>query len=274
MIHPLDDARAKLEQARHHLERLKQEAALVGDERDLHRILVEYDADEGRYVIYSKMSGDPFPNLSLRLGDLVHCARGALDFSVWQLAIRHLGREPSEREAPNIQFPITADRNAFRRARLWRYVSDDAKAALLEVQPHPENSHTNGSLALLKWISNRDKHRLVIPQAMLIDVAPMPRFTFDPELPPGTTMSMPVPMSGPKSTDPSEVYYRGDPTTVRFGWLELDPLPPANTTVELSPQLPLEVIFPGPDGYFHHSGIEAVVHKVDGIVGQFQRFFE
>lgn len=40
------------------------------------------------------------------IGDILHNLRSALDCLAWQLAITHLGREPTDKEAGIIYFPL------------------------------------------------------------------------------------------------------------------------------------------------------------------------
>ena len=86
-------------------------------------MLVDYDPDEGHYVVYAKTRPEPLPNLSLILGDVIHCARGALDFTAWQLACKHLGREPTDEQAPSIQFPSRTPLGKFAKAKVLPFVS-------------------------------------------------------------------------------------------------------------------------------------------------------
>lgn len=269
MAHPLDDARAKLERARQHLTNLKRQATRLGRDSDRHRILVDYDADEGQYVVYSKTSPEPLPNLSLILGDLVHCARGALDFVAWQLASKKLRREPTKQEAKRIQFPITFDLARFDESRLWPFVSRKARSEMLRHQPHAGSDPSNYHLAVLHWISNRDKHRLVVPQFAFINPPLAPKYTFKPLLPPGTIAAWTL-LTGPSSDDPADVFYKGDPTTVRFGTVKLTPRPP-DTHIEIDPQPPLDVLFSGPRNHLSVADVEALLGRVQFVVGRFDR---
>jgi hypothetical protein len=268
VAHPLDDARAKLDRARQHFTNLKRQATKLGRDPDRHRILVDYDPDEGRYVVYSKLSPDPLPNLSLVLGDLIHNARGALDFTTWQLAIKHLRREPTEEEAKSIQFPITDTKTRFDGSRVLPFVSKDVAKEMLRHQPHPGSKADNDHLAVLHWISNRDKHRLVVPLFPYINPPPfIPKYVFEP-LPPRGTVFAASPLGAPRRGD---VSFKGDPTTTKLGWVKLTPRP-ANAKIYVDPQPPLEVLFRGPADYLSVADIKALLDHVKRVVGCFNRF--
>jgi hypothetical protein len=271
MADPLDDAQEKLKRARAHLTNLKRQATKLGRDPDRHRILVDYDSDQGEYVVFSKMSPEPLPNLSLILGDLVHCARGALDFVAWQLAVKHCGREPPEKEANRIQFPITPCLARFDDRRLWPYVSQKVRREMLRHQPHPGSDPANDHLAVIQWISNRDKHRLIVPLFAFINPPPVVDYTYDPRLP-VKTVSRSSFLTGPQSgASDDEIFYKGDPTTVKLGSLNLTPHLP-NTKIYVDPQPPLDILFSGPDGYLSLLEIEALLSRVEFVVSRFERF--
>jgi hypothetical protein len=272
VAHPLGDARAKLEQARHHLRALKAGADAIAGDPDRHCILADYDTDEDRYVVYSKMSEDPLPNLSLGLGDLIHCARGALDFTAWQLAIKHLGREPTEDEGRQIQFPITESPDRFERSRARPYFADDVAQEVLRFQPHSPEHIRGQQLGTLQWVSNRDKHRLVVPLVALINPPLLPEYNFESKLPRGTEVRSTFLIGPRRGAGEDEVYYCGDPTTFRLGWVELTPRPP-NTRVELSMPAPLEVRFLGPgNALISVDDVERIVETVEEVVRRFEQF--
>ncbi|MCW2980493.1 MAG: hypothetical protein JWO14_2220 [Solirubrobacterales bacterium] len=64
----------------------------------------------------------------LIVGDAIHNMRCALDHLWWQLAIDHLGRKPTEKEAREILFPILPHLNPekFRKHRYLKYVCAEA----------------------------------------------------------------------------------------------------------------------------------------------------
>lgn len=270
MNHALDDAREKLKRARSHLANLKRQATQLGRDASRHRVLAEYDSDEECYVVYSRWKPGPLPNLSLVLGDIVHNARGALDFTAWQLAKNKLRREPTEDEARSIQFPITADIHKFNKARLWPLVSPEAKREMLRHQPHTGCAAGNRRLAVLQSVSNRDKHRFVVPLFAQVTVDPLPNYTFTPEPPRGTVKKFTL-LEWPRPDKGTEISYKGDPTTVRLGQVTLTPRPPA-TVIEIDPQPPLDVIFRYGDNALSVPDLKAVLERVEFVVDGFERF--
>lgn len=270
---PLEDTREKLKRARSHLANLKRQATKLGRDTDRHSVLVDYDADEGFYVVYAKTSPEPLPNLSLILGDVIHCARGALDFTTWQLACKHLGREPTDQEAPSIQFPITPTAGKFAKAKVLPFVSKKVGREMGRHQPHPGSDPGNDRLAILQWISNRDKHRLIVP--LFADITPplIPEYALDPRPPRGSGVEIGHTfLMGPRQgATEEEIFYKGDPTTVKLGRVTLTPQPP-NTRVHIDPQPPLNVLFDGPGGYLNMPDIEALLRRVEFVVGRFARF--
>ena len=70
-----------------------------------------------------------------------------------------------------------------------------------------------------------------------------------------------------------EIFYKGDPTTVKLGRLTLMP-PLPNTKVYIDPQPPLNVLFGGPDGHLSMPDVEALLGHVKFVVGCLDRFFD
>lgn len=105
-------------------------------------------------------SPPPLRELSLILGDAVHCMRSALDALVWELA--HLdGGEPED--PTRVMLPICY------RGSDWRSARKDLATvppAFLEriraMQPYADPKPSETYLAVLGSMSNRDKHRGMI----------------------------------------------------------------------------------------------------------------
>lgn len=271
MADPLADSREKLKRARLHLADLKDQVRTLRSDPDRHRILVDYDPDQACHVVYSKMSPEPLPNLSLIIGDIIHCARGALDFITWQLACKKLGREPTDQEAQPILFPITPTIDRFNEAKLWPFIGQQEQEEMLRHQPHPGSDSSNQRLAILRWISNRDKHRLILPLSAFIDPPPLPKYTFDPPLPAGSVTKRSL-LCGPRAeASDDEIFYKGDPTTVKFGRIEITPSAP-DTKIQIDPQVPLDILFRGPRNPTSIPEIEAILDRVEFVIGRFERF--
>src|SRR5258708_3115833 len=64
-----------------------------------------YEAADGAVVYRIERVIKVSERWPLIVGDAIHDLRSALDHLMWQLAIVHLGRVPTAKEAPNIQFP-------------------------------------------------------------------------------------------------------------------------------------------------------------------------
>jgi len=174
----MDDAhfqhgpRRKLERATEHLHAVNARAENLRARSDLHSILMEHDASNGEYVICQPTTFDPrqgalitglLESFGTVLGDFVHNTRGALDLVTWRLARLKLGREPTEDEARQIQFPIFNRPEDFAGARVLAFIPDDPTQEIERLQPYHAADPAKHPLALLHWYSNRDKHRLITP---------------------------------------------------------------------------------------------------------------
>jgi hypothetical protein len=97
--------RAKLAHAIEHTNVLKAEIEEAGaPDPTAIPLRRAYEAADGA-VVYriDRMIKIP-EHWPLIAGDAIHDLRSALDHLMWQLAIVHLGRMPTAKEAPNIQF--------------------------------------------------------------------------------------------------------------------------------------------------------------------------
>lgn len=106
----------------------------------------------------------------LIVGDAVHDLRSALDHLMWQLAIVHLGRVPTAREAPNIQFPEVRRLKDFTGHRYLRYINTSDINRIRAFQPYKRlDKGQLHPLPKLVRLSNVDKHRkihllVIVPQ--------------------------------------------------------------------------------------------------------------
>ncbi|HEX6665787.1 MAG TPA: hypothetical protein VF081_04260 [Solirubrobacterales bacterium] len=113
------------------------------------------------YALIARVPKEPPLHWGVLLGDWAHNLRSALDHLMWQLVLLRDG-EPTRRT----QFPIFTNRARYR--LLGRPMIDGVKrkdrGTLERLQPYkaglPKFVHP---LALLAWISNLDKHRIVHP---------------------------------------------------------------------------------------------------------------
>jgi hypothetical protein len=107
----LDDAFEKLRWAKHHFEILKPQIEAF-EQRDTHRISVNIDANAGKYVFSIHGLEDPDPDWGLIIGDCIHNARTALDYTFVRLWALATGEDPATIARKDIQFPIyTPDPN-------------------------------------------------------------------------------------------------------------------------------------------------------------------
>jgi hypothetical protein len=161
MSHPLESAWAKFKWAKTHMNTLGAEIRKACD-GDPKRIPLgrQYEPNLEAVVYRIERLPEVRESWSLLLGDAIHDYRCALDHLWWQLAIKHLGREPTKKEAPDIQFPIVRDANQWPTHRFLQHV-DPAHAAKVQIaQPyHPTLPNVLNALGSLAELSNEDKHR-------------------------------------------------------------------------------------------------------------------
>jgi hypothetical protein len=134
------------------------------------RVHVTPEPDTGEYVM---KIGQP-PELPHEwagiVGDIGHNLRSALDYLVYELAVKGGGNPERERTA----FPISDDRDDYWKPRGRRKISyrDQCLAGVDErwrrkiddIQPyHRRNNAADTHLSRLNWLSNRDKHRTPHP---------------------------------------------------------------------------------------------------------------
>ncbi len=137
-----------------------------------HRYAVggHYKADTGEIDLYATSVAGKFPIVEwgVRIGDCVHNLRSALDHAVWQLALVHLQRNPTDDEARSIQFPIADTRRRFQDAGVRPFLSDTHFQWLDQYQPYKAgNQASHHKLAILRELSNTDKHRVVHAAAVV-----------------------------------------------------------------------------------------------------------
>ena len=173
MTDPLGGCRAKVRWAAQHLESLYDEVrAFSNSEPKPLRFVQEVDKERSRYVVRVRIERDPPIEWSLRVGDVVHNLRSALDHLIWQLVLRN-GKTPR-----GTQFPIFDQRpvkpgDVERWNRMIAGVSDEAERFIAACQPYQgtdgRDAHT---LAGIRDLSNEDKHRVLVSSYTAIQAAP------------------------------------------------------------------------------------------------------
>ena len=175
MKHPLDGARLKVVRAQEHLDALNAEIRMYLDEQP-HEVWSQVKAIETRWhpAYYSQrpiftlpgiVPGQPPLRFSSIIGDCLTNARAALDYIVWQLAVRYFDPQVSiaNRDDRRITaFPIFDDPTdpgfQDRLNRLTnRKVPADALDAIIAAQP---NMAGQKPIGWLRELVNSDKHRM------------------------------------------------------------------------------------------------------------------
>jgi hypothetical protein len=164
----LDSARAKWERAKIHAEQLVAEMkdACDGGNPRVTRTSRRFDSDTNEIVWTAEaIVPEIAPAWPLMIGECVYNLRCALDHLWWELAIDHLGREPTGDEAPAIQFPIypRTPPESFEHRRFLKHVGDEVvqKAKMVQAFDRPEGDES--LLGVLADLSNHDKHRKIQP---------------------------------------------------------------------------------------------------------------
>jgi hypothetical protein len=261
----LNDARLKIDRARHHLSDLDAVVESFNREADRDRILVDYDPDEGCHVAYLKGRISPFAcDPGLIVGDAIQTARAALDYVAWHLALQHLGREPNRTEQREIQFPIT-EKRYFGGSKVLKHVSDTAAKELRLHQPWVAGKEP---LGLLHFLSNQDKHRVLVSRSAVEELSapeweatgPMDDIRFEP-----------WDLSDDDQVR-SAVDYKGPGTLALFRLFVVPPEAAAQTQIQVKAKVSYDVAFGGPSGDIDRDALKAVVDCVEQVVGAFDRF--
>jgi hypothetical protein len=165
--HPLDGARGKIVRATQHAVALREHCQRYTSGRPA--VLSFAQSEQGQAVdILLESTEDPPPYLGAILGDIAHNLRSALDQLTWQLAV--IGPRAAELDQPKvsrgIQFPITDSKAQFDGHHVLEFLGDDSQARIGRWQPFNNveaGTHLVNPLAILRAISNTDKHRLLVP---------------------------------------------------------------------------------------------------------------
>lgn len=152
--------RAKIERAKEHLAEFDREieAFIAGNP---YEFAVHDDSDRTRHIILK--SHKPIPlRFSTVAGDVLHNARSALDLLVTCAA------SLETKTLENLRFPIFRDRADFEKQAFkkgWENCPRTVRFVKL-LKPYERGGglgHHGHTLVFLNRLSNRDKHRLIIP---------------------------------------------------------------------------------------------------------------
>jgi hypothetical protein len=169
----LSSCRAKLDRAKAHVYALHADVYQAnGEERDLVSLGRQYEPETQAIVYRMKRLPQVRDSWGLLIGDAIHNYRSALDHLWWQLAINKLGREPSEKEAKDIQFPILGSAADWLSHRYFRHIDPGDAAHVKPMQPFYRRApNTFHPLDALNKLSNTDKHRFLHPTVITVQAS-------------------------------------------------------------------------------------------------------
>ena len=159
--------RLKLDRAQEHFDCLDKKFRTFFTESNAYEVVAEVDPN-GWKIARVKVNKMPPLTFGVIVGDIGHNLRSALDQTIYGLARRTI-RDPSR-----TQFPIYLDGHAYvaprkdgrksPREELLDGLTAGEKAIVDEYQPFQRGRSRNSDpLALLAWLTNTDKHKLVHP---------------------------------------------------------------------------------------------------------------
>lgn len=161
----LQSARAKRDRAQFHVEILRADISEAGQGEPYTIPLREEFDDTGTlYLRVDRLTARP-EYWGLLVGDALHNFRSALDHGWWQLALRHMPSEPTDKEAKHIQFPILREGGTWDPRNHLQWVGETVTTYVGVLQPDargypPDVIHP---LVALNRFSNVDKHRNIHP---------------------------------------------------------------------------------------------------------------
>jgi hypothetical protein len=110
------------------------------------------------YTAYAVVREQPPRDLGPLIGDAVHNIRSALDYLIYELA------PPNVRAKGTTQFPISLTPQKFTDSAFRiEGITGDERKLIERVQPYHSDHPRTHPLAVLNRLSNRDKHRLLVP---------------------------------------------------------------------------------------------------------------
>jgi hypothetical protein len=168
--HPLRDPLLKLERARMHFVELREKAdAFLATEPYAWSMEAEERANGTReYRVSASVDDYPPIELGLIAGDVVQNLRAALDQLIWT------NSEASKRDE-RTGFPIYVTEKKYRAnaPSKVRGIPEDGVAIIERSQPFQMGTRADAHpLAMLQRLSNADKHRTLLPVAVVQQRAP------------------------------------------------------------------------------------------------------
>lgn len=262
----LADARHKVERGCERLSDLKNIERGLNDPAH-ERVVVDYDPEQGCHIASFLFRELPPVDLALTLGECFHALRGALDYITWQLAWKAKGREPTDEEARKIAFPICDEPGWFSDSAVFKHIEKEPAKELALHQPYAEKlggPHDPASLALLRDLSNQDKHRLIVVSAHAMH-----------------PQTIDMRWDNPRATDVrSEPIDQDDgpikpPLPFKLPFERLFTEPPEvamDTKFDVKQQPAVRIFFEGGGQHFHLGKLDALADCVEFIVGRFDRY--
>lgn len=157
----LSSVHLKLDRANEHIEtfRLNLEAFLEGDPAPFDFRTEEPSSPDksGEYVLYAIVREPPPREFALVIGDAIQNMRIALEYLAYELS------SPKARKNGSTAFPIYEDATKFNPSGIAS-VKGNERALIERVQPYAASKiPSNDPLAILRKLSNLDKHQLLVP---------------------------------------------------------------------------------------------------------------
>jgi len=175
----IEEPRLKIEWAKRHLAKLQEEFSDWLGTKPYEIITEQGEGDLAPLYVFKLRIYRPMPKrVSLRMGDFIQCLRTSLDQTVWQLSLftRPELNEmlPEEWAVRSIQFPILEMTNAALLQRNLGAVEPDPRRQIENLQPHLRTDPKSDWLWVLSRLSNRDKHRNLIPVGFVVATSYIP----------------------------------------------------------------------------------------------------
>lgn len=263
MDYPLQGAFAKVERAKRDLDSLEHAVRDFLDADAYRFVADERNPDTGRIVARLKIDKPLDFDWGVDLGVIGFLARSALDHLVYQLALAN-GSDP---EKDRTQFPIfeSADdyfkgRKKSYRNRMLAGVAEPHRTIIDGYQPfHATRGVGTHPLALLRWLTDADKHRYVPPALAAFDRL---KVNFDPPI----LVAGPAPMNS-FELRPNEAWVLEDNDVLTEVGV------PAGETpkLKLDSETPLQVAFG--ERRLTFEVMRRITRHVEGILGRFSPVF-
>lgn len=157
----------KIERAHEHGKSLQAEVDFaLRPESKIIQLRADLDRQSGYHVYRVATVPEPWMRrVGLIIGDLVHNLRSGLDHLFWQLYCAHVGVPKDEREARRVQFPIEDKCEVLseKRGKRFSKIPDRQWAIIARVQPYEGPDMDTVAIRMIRDLSNRDKHRVLVP---------------------------------------------------------------------------------------------------------------